>query len=126
MLTTIKQPDKCLAARSFKTKANEPKILGLLWLTIMLTLTRSVSATLDGIGYREQELQLAKGSNFASEEPTGINYASFAGGTNIFIKAPILADNAQSNVILMKCDQIGITVEAPRLTEDDAFNSNPT
>jgi hypothetical protein len=95
-----------------------------LLITLLLTLTRSVSAALDGIGYREQELQLAKGSAFTSEEPTGINWASFAGGTNIFIKAPILADNAQSNVVLLKCEDIGVTVEAPRLTEDDAFNSN--
>ena len=39
-----------------------------------------------GIGYREQELQLAKGTNFESESPTGVSYASFAGGTHIFIK----------------------------------------
>jgi hypothetical protein len=41
---------------------------------------------LEGIGYREQELQVSKGSLFESEEPNGIAYASFAGGTHIFIK----------------------------------------
>lgn len=40
---------------------------------------------LKGIGYREQELQVAKGTNFASETPTGVPYVSFAGGTHIFI-----------------------------------------
>ena len=41
---------------------------------------------LKGIGYREQELQQAKNPNFASETPSGVSWASFAGGTNIFIE----------------------------------------
>lgn len=55
----------------------------------------SVSASgkfhLAGIGYREQELQIAKGTKFASEDATGCPYVSFAGGTNIFIKGVGLA-----------------------------------
>jgi hypothetical protein len=41
---------------------------------------------LEGIGYREQALQQAKGANFESEDANGINYASFGGSTHIFIK----------------------------------------
>jgi hypothetical protein len=48
---------------------------------------------LEGLGYREQALQVAKGTLFASEEAKGIPYASFGGGTNIFIKGVELADN---------------------------------
>jgi hypothetical protein len=83
-----------------------------------------MSFPLDGIGYREQELQVAKGSFFNSETPNGISYASFAGGTNIFIKGQELATNAQSNVILMYSQDLEKTVQAPLLTEDDAFQSN--
>jgi len=82
---------------------------------------------LDGIGYREQELQVAKGSFFQSEEPTGINYASFAGGTHIFIKGVGLAENPQSNLVMLTSvtTEFGdATVLAPLLTEDDAFNSH--
>jgi hypothetical protein len=41
---------------------------------------------LDGVGYREQELQVSKGTNFASEEAEGVKWASYGGGTHIFIK----------------------------------------
>jgi hypothetical protein len=41
---------------------------------------------LEGIGYREQALQQAKGASFESETPNGIPYASFGGDTHIFIK----------------------------------------
>ena len=47
---------------------------------------------LDGIGYREQALQQPKTSFFKSEKPEGVLYASFNGGTNIFIKSPSLHD----------------------------------
>lgn len=40
-----------------------------------------------GVGYREQELQVAKGTNFASEVPNGVKWASFNGGTHIFFKS---------------------------------------
>lgn len=80
---------------------------------------------LDGIGYREQALQTAKTSFFSSEEASGINYASFNGGTNIFIKGPELNENPQSNVIFMESVELATRVQAPALTEDDAFASQP-
>jgi len=48
---------------------------------------------LDGIGYREQALQQAKGANFQSEGASNVNYASFGGGTNIFIQGVGMADD---------------------------------
>jgi len=47
---------------------------------------------LDGIGYREQALQTAKTEFFKSENAKGVNYASFNGGVNIFIKGSSLND----------------------------------
>jgi hypothetical protein len=41
---------------------------------------------LEGIGYREQELQAAKGTRFRSEAAAGVEYASLGGYTHIFIK----------------------------------------
>lgn len=77
---------------------------------------------IEGIGYREQELQVAKGTVFASEDANGIPYASFGGGTNIFIKGVEFADNAQSNLVIFDCTET-FTKGAigPKLTEDDAF-----
>jgi len=40
---------------------------------------------LEGIGYREQALQQAKGSKFQSEGADGVTMASFGGGTNIWL-----------------------------------------
>lgn len=81
---------------------------------------------LDGIGYREQALQQPKTSFFRSEKPEGVLYASFNGGTNIFIKGPNLADNPGSNVIWFESVEFtGVKLPAPALDEDDAFNSNP-
>jgi len=54
---------------------------------------------LEGIGYREQALQQAKGARFQSEEADGIEWASFGGGTHIFIKGEGLAENPQSNFV---------------------------
>jgi hypothetical protein len=51
------------------------------------------AAYLDGIGYREQELQLARGSFFESEDADGVSHASFAGGTTIYIKGVGFSDN---------------------------------
>jgi hypothetical protein len=80
---------------------------------------------LDGVGYREQELQVAKGSFFASEEATGARYVSFGGGTHIFIKGVGLGDNAQSNTVVLYSTDFEMEIVAPPLTEDDAFNSHP-
>jgi hypothetical protein len=79
---------------------------------------------LEGVGYREQELQLAKGSVFASEVPEGVLHASFGGNTNIFIKGNGMTDNAQGNRVMMLSEELGEAVPAPLLTEDDAFSSN--
>jgi hypothetical protein len=79
---------------------------------------------LDGVGYREQELQVAKGSFFSSEEPTGIPYASFGGGTHIFIKGVGLDDNAQSNLVILKSQEFSSDIMSTPLTENDAFNSH--
>ena len=80
---------------------------------------------LDGIGYREQELQVAKGSFFSSETPSGVNYASFGGGTHIFIKGVGLSDDPQSNVVQLYSKEFSQTITSTLLTEDDAFNSHP-
>jgi len=53
----------------------------------------NASQYLEGIGYREQALQQSKGQNFENEQPHGINYASYAGGTYIFIKGSGLTEN---------------------------------
>jgi len=84
----------------------------------------SAQLQLQGIGYREQELQLARGSFFSSEDPQGVGEASFGGNTNIFIRGDGLTENAQSNRVMMISTELGETIPAPPLTEDDAFNSN--
>ena len=94
------------------------------------SLLNSVHATdgehyLEGIGYREQEPQTAKGSRFQSEWGSGCSWVSFAGGTNIFIKGVGLAENPQSNSVFMHSKEFGYEIEAPGLTEDDAFGSFP-
>ena len=86
---------------------------------------KAESFYLEGIGYREQELQVSKGSFFESEEPNGVAYASFAGGTHIFMKGVGLADNPQSNDIILYSKEFDMEVPSFALTEDDAFNSNP-
>jgi hypothetical protein len=79
---------------------------------------------LHGIGYREQELQQAKGSRFTTDEPEGITWASFAGGTNIFVKGYGFNPNPESNRILLYSKELDQTIMAPLLTEDDAFGSH--
>ena len=55
-----------------------------------------------------------------------MKYASFNGGTNIFIKGPELNENPQSNIVYLRSSEFNnIEIPAPPLTEDDAFNSNP-
>ena len=56
---------------------------------------------LNGVGYREQELQQAKGARFQSEAPEGVTYASFGGGTNIFVSGVGLEEMAQLNMIVL-------------------------
>jgi hypothetical protein len=74
-----------------------------------------------GIGYREQELQQASSALFSSNEANGIPQASFAGGTNIFIRGQQLDENPQSNTIIFHSAKYGVDIVAPLLTEDDAF-----
>jgi len=80
---------------------------------------------IQGIGYREQELQIAKGTKFASEDATGCPYVSFAGNTNIFIKGLGLADNPQSNAVVLFSQEFEMEIPSLPLTEDDAFGSFP-
>lgn len=81
---------------------------------------------LQGIGYREQALQQAKTSFFQSEDTNGILYASFGGGTNIFIKSPEFNENPQLNQVYFTASEFNdIEIPGRPLDEDDAFNSNP-
>lgn len=80
---------------------------------------------LEGIGYREQELQLAKGTNFDSEEATGVPYVSFGGGTNIFIKGVGLNFSPEKNTVKFTSHEKQVSFMAPPLTEEDQFNSHP-
>jgi hypothetical protein len=80
---------------------------------------------LDGIGYREQELQVAKSTRFRSEEARGVAWASFGGYTNIFIKGAGLVDNPQANYVVFTSQEFNTKITGPKLTEDDSFNSNP-
>jgi len=98
-------------------------------LCALLVATSCVSAFshsfyLNGIGYREQELQVSKGTKFESEASTGVPWASFAGGTNIFIKGVGLADNPQSNDVIFYSHEFEREIPSFPLTEDDAFGSN--
>ena len=69
-------------------------------LGIIAMLSASVHAenevfkTLEGTGYREQELQQSKGANFATEVADGVEYVSYAGGTHIFVKGQNLGEDA--------------------------------
>ena len=86
-----------------------------------------VNAQLAGIGYREQELQVAKGTWFASEAGTGVSAASFAGNTHIFIRLGLggeFMDDPQSNTVVLTSVELKRDFVAPRLTETDAFNSH--
>jgi hypothetical protein len=60
---------------------------------------------LKGVGYREQELQIAKGSKFQMEVPEGIPWATFAGGTHIFIEGSGLAEAPNANEILLESNE---------------------
>jgi hypothetical protein len=80
---------------------------------------------LEGIGYREQELQVAKGTNFESELPNGAPYVSFAGGTHIFIKGVGLNFSPEKNSVRFTSHEKAISFLAPALSEEDLFNSHP-
>ena len=61
-------------------------LLCLMLFTSMASCQSANGKILEGLGYREQELQVAKGTTFNDESANGIPYAAFNGGTNIFIK----------------------------------------
>lgn len=64
-----------------------------------------------------------------SEEPKGLSWVSFAGGTHIFIKGFEFGENA--NALTITLTTTGLTsgatnvFTAPPLTEEDVFNSQP-
>jgi hypothetical protein len=62
---------------------------------------------------------------FNDNEANGLKYVSFGGGTHIFIKSDSLDEDPQSNKVLLESLDLGVTVTAPDLSPDDAFNSNP-
>ena len=78
-----------------------------------------------GIGYREQELQLAKGAKFSSEVPNGVKWASFNGGTHIFFKSVKLNLAPEKNVIWVYSEELKQEIPCPPMTEADVFNSQP-
>ena len=97
MITNCSQKRGLLDSKgsaSRNTNHNSKSVGILPMLLVLLSCMPTVSAGLFGAGYREQELQVAKGTTFNSEKPTGIPYASFAGDTNIFIKGDGLEDGA--------------------------------
>jgi hypothetical protein len=72
---------------------------------------------LQGIGYREQELQVSKTTRFASEEATGVAWASYAGGTHIFIKGVgFVKENPEGHSLKFVSHEFGETVFAPPMT----------
>jgi hypothetical protein len=67
----------------------------------MATVETALGYSLTGIGYREQELQTAKGTIFSNELAQGVKYVSMAGGTHIFIKSPDLNESPPMNMIVL-------------------------
>jgi len=59
-----------------------------------------------GIGYREQELQVAKGKKFASEVANGVKWASFNGGTHIFFKSVKLNLSPEKNTVWVHSEEL--------------------
>jgi len=55
--------------------------------------------------------------------PSGVQWASFAGGTHIFIKGVGLADAPEGNSILLESNELSATIPGPPMTEEDIFNS---
>ena len=65
---------------------------------------------LRGIGYAQQEYEKPRGANFegASRTPTGIGYASFAGGLNIYISGVgFNKDALNENIIILESQDLG-------------------
>jgi hypothetical protein len=68
---------------------------------------------------------VAKGTNFASEEPDGVAYVSFNGGTHIFIKGVGLNFSPEKNTVRFTSHEQQVSFLAPALSEEDLFNSHP-
>ena len=83
----------------------------------------AVHAGITGVGFREQELQVAKGTNFASEVPNGVKWASFNGGTHIFFKSVKLNLTPEKNVLWLYSEELKQDIPCPPMTEEDIFNS---
>jgi hypothetical protein len=54
-----------------------------------------------------------------------VQYASFGGGTHIFIKGLGLAGDPQSNTVVLYSNDFEMDIISTPLTEDDTFNSHP-
>ena len=68
--------------------------------------------------------------NFATEDADGVEYVSYAGGTHIFIKGQNLGEDASQVLVTLTTTALSSTgasqtFVAPRLTEEDVFNSQP-
>ena len=86
----------------------------------------TVGLYLNGIGWREQELQQAKGARFQSEAPEGVLWASFGGGTNIFVTGHGLEPTSKLNMVVLTAQDApwtGQQFELPLLSEEDEFLS---
>jgi hypothetical protein len=63
---------------------------------------------------------------FSSEVPNGIQWASFAGNTNIFIKGDRLNPKPELNALWLESYEVsGAKVPCPAMTEEDIFGSTP-
>ena len=82
------------------------------------------AAGLSGIGYRRHERNIGKDVKFTSSRSEGIRYASYGGGTNIFIRGDDLALDPQSNTIHLYSPVLKTHFPSPPLTSDDSFSSN--
>jgi len=69
---------------------------------------------------------VAKTTVFASEAANGVAYASYAGGTHIFIRGVgFVMDNPEAHTIMFESHEFGTKIQAPAMTQDDGFNSHP-
>jgi hypothetical protein len=57
--------------------------------------------------------------------PVGVQWASFAGGTHIFIKGVGLSEAPEANIIMLESVEMASTIPGPPLSEADIFNSQP-
>ena len=103
-------------------------LVALLWTTLIATADAGpLTAYIKGIGYREQSLQQAKGEMIPTGA-NGIEFASFGGGTHIFIESVHLSETIAQNQVLFECPELQNSgmLSGPPLSSDDIFNSNPT